>query len=137
MNNLIAIHAIVSTHNLSQAAEKTERFGPHSQADIGIGDDHTAALTFDDEALIELDKLLKQEQRDCTFGQAIEMARATGRRICRAHEETSYITVGRIEDSVRDVLFMHHPRWPEPKLWAPRQEDVLADDWVVIIENPL
>ena len=45
---------IPSGRELCEASVKTERFGPHYELVIGIGKDHVAYLTLDQDALVAL-----------------------------------------------------------------------------------
>lgn len=135
MNKLIAIHDLLTTATVAPAAIKTRRHTPHSEALIGVGSDHTASLVIDDEGVDELHELLKEELRDCTFEQAISIARTDGRRICREGWFNQWLEVTTFMDSnkkVHPLILMHHERWADPKTWSPNQIDILSNDWVVI-----
>ena len=137
MNNLLLLSAIIAANPLDTAPSVTERFTPHSEVLIGVGDDNTASLTMDDDGFAVLKEELRKQQNDLSFGEAMMLAKSTGRRICRMGWDDAWIQYEHSEhwtNFFKEVMTYHHTKLSPPGIWLPDAADMAAGDWVLIEE---
>ena len=58
MRTIRLLSKLLSLHTLTSSPSKREYHSPHQEIGIGIGDDHSATLTIDNDALDELYKMM-------------------------------------------------------------------------------